>query len=70
MTRHISYKVIYLQQYHVRQQSYGSFKASYALPAEVKREDVKATYRSGILVVCMPKAEVTEEHKVTVEAKD
>jgi HSP20 family protein len=58
------------EQYHVRQQSYGSFKVSYALPTEVKPQDVKATYRNGILEVSMPKAEVTQEHKVTVEVKD
>jgi len=56
--------------YHVRQQSYGAFKICYGLPAEVKPDDVKATYHSGILEVHMPKAEVTEEHKVKVEVKD
>jgi HSP20 family protein len=58
------------EQYHVRQQSYGSFKVSYALPMEVRPNDVKATYHSGILEVRMPKAEITEEHKVKVEVKD
>jgi HSP20 family protein len=58
------------EQYHVRQQSYGCFKASYALPTEVKPDHVKATYHNGILEVQMPKAEVTEEHKVKVEVKD
>ncbi len=58
------------EKYHVRQQCYGAFKVSYALPSEVKPEDVKATYRHGILEVTMPKAEVTEAHKVKVDVRD
>ena len=58
------------EKYHVRQQCYGAFKVSYALPSEVKPEGVKATYRHGILEVTMPKAEVTEAHKVKVDVKD
>lgn len=58
------------EQYHVRQQSYGSFRVSYALPVEVRPDNVKATYKNGVLDVHMPKAEVTEEHKVKVEVED
>jgi HSP20 family protein len=58
------------ERYHIREQSYGSFCVSYDLPAEVKPEDVKATYRNGILEVVMPKAEVPETHKVKVEIKE
>jgi HSP20 family protein len=53
--------------YHVRQQSYGSFNISYGLPAEVKTKGVKATYKNGLLEVTMPKAEVREAQKVTIE---
>lgn len=58
------------QRYHVRQQSYGAFSVSYALPSDVKPDEVKAAYKNGILEVTMPKAEVTKAHKVNVEAKD
>jgi len=58
------------EHYHMRQQSYGSFRLSYALPAEVKADEVKAHYRNGILEVVMPKAEVREAHKVKVEVED
>lgn len=58
------------ERYHLRQQSYGSFRVSYALPADVKSEDVKAVYKNGILEVILPKAEVTEAHKVKVEVQD
>lgn len=55
------------EKFHIRQQSYGCFDVSYALPVEVKPEDVKATYKNGVLEVIMPKAEVTEAHKVSVD---
>ncbi len=56
--------------YHVRQQSHGAFRVCYDLPREVVPDDVKATYEKGILEVHMPKAEITEEHKVQIEVKD
>jgi HSP20 family protein len=55
------------ERYHVRQQSYGAFRVSYSLPAEVKPEDVKASYKHGVLEVIMPKAEEMAKHKVRVE---
>lgn len=57
------------ESYHLRQQTYGQFKVSYHLPVEVKPDEVKATYKNGILEVSMPKAEVTEAHKVKVETQ-
>lgn len=57
-------------EYHVRQQSYGTFRVSYVLPVIVKPDDVKATYKNGVLEVVMPKSEVVEEHKVRVEVQD
>lgn len=54
---------------HLRQQSYGSFCVSYALPSEVKPDDVKAIYKNGILEVTMPKAGETKAHKVSIEEK-
>ncbi len=58
------------EKFHVRQQSYGAFKVTYSLPADVKPEEVKATYRSGILEVHMPKAEVAEPHKVEIQIQE
>lgn len=54
---------------HVRQQSYGSFQVCYSLPANVKPDKVKATYKNGVLEVMMPKAEVKQAHKVSVEGE-
>jgi HSP20 family protein len=58
------------EKFHVRQQSYGAFKVSYTLPADVKPDEVSATYKNGILEVHMPKAEVVEPHKVEVQVQD
>lgn len=55
---------------HVRQQSYGKFAITYVLPAEVKPDEVDATYKNGVLEVHLPKAEVTEPHKVEVKVED
>jgi HSP20 family protein len=55
---------------HIRQQTYGTFRVCYTLPADVKPDEVKATYKSGVLEVHMPKAEVTEPHKVNVEVEE
>ena len=57
------------ERYHIRQQSYGSFSVSYVLPSDVKTDEVKATYKNGILEVVMPKAEIKEAHKVNIEEK-
>ena len=57
------------EQYHVRQQSWGKFRVSYALPSDVKPEDVHATYKNGVLEVTLPKADVTPAHKVKIETK-
>ena len=54
------------EKYHVRQQTYGSFSASYSLPVDVKPDRVSATYNDGILEITMPKAEVTVAKKVKV----
>lgn len=57
------------ERYHVRQQSYGRFDLCYSLPSDVKPDEVKATYKNGILEVVMPKAEAKETRKVRVEAE-
>lgn len=58
------------ERYHVRQQSYGSFHVSYSLPADVKPDEVKASYKHGVLEVIMPKAEEMAKHKVKVEESE
>ena len=56
------------ERYHVRQQSRGTFNISMSLPAEVNSDEAKATYKKGILEITMPKMEVTEAHKIPIQA--
>ena len=46
--------------YHRIERSYGSFARSLELPAEVKTDQAKASFKNGILEIRLPK---TEEHK-------
>ena len=52
-----------------REIRYGSFERSMSLPEGIKAEDLKATYRDGILelTAAMPKAAAPKEVKVEVE---
>ena len=49
---------------------YGSFERSIALPEGIKAEDLKATYRDGVLELSapMPKESVPKEVKIQIEA--
>jgi HSP20 family protein len=53
--------------YHRRELRYGAFARTIALPAEVKSEDTKATFRNGILEVRVPKAERARPKTVKVD---
>jgi len=53
-----------------REVRYGSFERSLALPEGIKAEDLKATYRDGVLELSapMPKESVPKEVKIQIEA--
>ena len=57
------------ENYHFIERSYGSFTRSVQLPREVKRENISASYKNGILKVVLPKSEEakTKEVKIRVE---
>ncbi|MGO0121921.1 Hsp20/alpha crystallin family protein [Desulfothermobacter acidiphilus] len=46
---------------------YGRFHRTFNLPAEVKPEEVRATYRDGVLEVHLPKSEASRKKWVKVE---
>jgi HSP20 family protein len=52
---------------HVAQGGYGKFDFRYGLPLEIKPDQVKATYRNGVLEVRLPKAEVAKPRPVQVQ---
>ena len=55
--------------WHIREQRWGSFERSVALPTEVVADKAKAEFENGILVVTLPKAEEVKPKTITVKAK-
>ena len=52
------------------ERSYGTFQRSIPLPAEVEKDQVKATFKKGVLNIVLPKSEkaVKESKKVEIKA--
>ena len=55
--------------WHIREQRYGSFERSVALPTAVVADKAKADFENGILTVTLPKAEEVKPKTITVKAK-
>ncbi len=55
--------------YHLREQRYGAFERTFALPIEVVADKAKAEFENGILTVTLPKAEEVKPKMITVKAK-
>jgi HSP20 family protein len=50
--------------YHRMERSYGAFTRSFRLPADVKEDKAKATFKDGVLVIRVPKtAEARKKEK-------
>ena len=45
---------------------YGSFARSFVLPASIKADAIKASYRDGVLEVVLPKSEEAKPRKIEV----
>ena len=56
------------ENYHRIERSYGSFTRSFTLPAGVKQEDVKATFKDGVLEITLPKSEEAQPKKISITA--
>ena len=56
------------ENFHRLERSYGSFSRSFTLPAGVKPEDIKASFKDGVLEVTMPKAEEAKPQKIAITA--
>ena len=52
--------------YHRSEIRRGSFVRSLPLPAGVKAEEAKASFKDGVLEIVLPKAESTKRHKIEV----
>jgi HSP20 family protein len=57
------------ESYHLIERSYGSFSRSVRLPAEVQEDQVKASYKDGILTITLPKTERAKERSIKIEVK-
>jgi len=55
--------------YHLREQRYGVFERTFALPTEVTADRTKAEFENGILTITLPKAEEVKPKMITVKAK-
>ena len=51
------------------ERSYGSFERTIPLPCEVEADQVKATYRNGVLNVTLPKTESARTNVRRIEVK-
>ena len=56
------------ENFHRLERSYGSFTRSFSLPAGVKQEDIKATFKDGVLEVSLPKTEEVKPKKIAITA--
>jgi len=52
-----------------RERGAGSFVRSFALPFEVDPENVKATYKNGVLHLELPRAEADKPRKIEVKTE-
>ena len=53
--------------YYRRERSYGSFLRTVALPCEVKSDEIKASFKDGVLEIRMPKTEEAKKKSVAVK---
>ncbi len=54
--------------YHRQERGYGDFTRSLQLPFQVDVDKVEATFRNGVLMVAMPRAEEDKPRKITVKS--
>jgi HSP20 family protein len=55
--------------WHIREQRWGSFERSVALPTAVTSDKASADFENGILTIALPKAEEVKPKTITVKAK-
>jgi HSP20 family protein len=57
------------QSWHIREQSWGAFERSIALPTGVVADRAKAEFENGVLTVSLPKSEQAKPKTITIHAK-
>jgi len=56
------------EKFHRVERSYGTFSRSFTLPVNVNQEAVTATFKNGVLVITLPKAEEATLKKIEISA--
>ncbi len=56
--------------YYRLERSYGSFKRSFTLPAEVQSDKAKASFKNGVLEVRVPKTEEAKKKAVKIKIEE
>ena len=57
------------QAWHMREQRWGTFERSIALPTEVVADKARAEFENGILTITLPKAEEVKPKIINIKAK-
>ena len=55
--------------WHIREQRWGAFERSIALPTDVVSDKAKAEFENGILTITLPKAEEVKPKMINIKAK-
>ncbi len=55
--------------WHLREQRWGSFERSVALPTNVVADQANADFENGVLTITLPKAEEAKPRTISVKAK-
>ena len=55
--------------YHIREQRYGSFERSIALPVDVQTDSAQADFENGVLTISLPKAEAVRPKTINIKAR-
>jgi HSP20 family protein len=55
--------------WHIREQRWGMFERSVALPTPVVADKAKADFENGIVTITLPKAEEAKPKSITIKAK-
>jgi HSP20 family protein len=57
------------ERYHRVERRSGSFCRSFALPGDVKTDEIDASYRDGVLTLTIPKSEAAKQKKIEVKVQ-
>lgn len=55
------------ENYHRIERAYGTFTRTFTLPANVRTDDVKASFTDGVLTIELPKSEESKPRKVAIK---